>query len=426
MSYPRALTRAVLCMLLSLMLLACEEGGKGAPGSSGPREVVIIKLEPRREVYTTALAGRIASFQVAEVRPQVGGILQQRLFTEGADVKAGQALYQIDPATYEAALDSAQAALMKAEANVTPARLKAERFRELLAIKAVSKQEYDDAQAAFKQAEADVAVNRAAVKTARINLEYTKVRSPISGRIGKSAFTPGALVTANQAQALTSVRQLDPVYVDITQSSQDLLRLRAQFTNGELRSAAEEAPVRLKLENGAMYPHEGRLQFTDVSVDESTGMVSLRALFPNPEHILLPGMYVRAVIAEGVDENALLVPQRALRRDPKGQASVLLVDGGGRVDVRLVDVGRTVGDSWQVLSGLKPGDRVIVEGGQNVRPGMSVKIRGEGKRGSRRGRERAGCPIRGPLGFWRAGCDLTPVPHISPPPTVFEQSITVW
>ena len=378
MSYPRALTRAVLCMLLSLTLLACEEGGKGAPGSSGPREVVIIKLEPRREVYTTALAGRIASFQVAEVRPQVGGILQQRLFTEGADVKAGQALYQIDPATYEAALDSAQAALMKAEANVTPARLQAERFRELLAIKAVSKQEYDDAQAAFKQAEADVAVNRAAVKTARINLEYTKVRSPISGRIGKSAFTPGALVTANQAQALTSVRQLDPVYVDITQSSQDLLRLRAQFTNGELRSAAEEAPVRLKLENGAMYPHEGRLQFTDVSVDESTGMVSLRALFPNPEHILLPGMYVRAVIAEGVDENALLVPQRALRRDPKGQASVLLVDGGGKVDVRLVDVGRTVGDSWQVLSGLKPGDRVIVEGGQNVRPGMSVKIRGEG------------------------------------------------
>ena len=378
MSYPRALTRAVLCMLLSLMLLACEEGGKGTPGSSGPREVVIIKLEPRREVYTTALAGRIASFQVAEVRPQVGGILQQRLFTEGADVKAGQALYQIDPATYEAALDSAQAALMKAEANVTPARLKAERFRELLAIKAVSKQEYDDAQAAFKQAEADVAVNRAAVKTARINLEYTKVRSPISGRIGKSAFTPGALVTANQAQALTSVRQLDPVYVDITQSSQDLLRLRAQFTNGELRSAAEEAPVRLKLENGAMYPHEGRLQFTDVSVDESTGMVSLRALFPNPVHILLPGMYVRAVIAEGVDENALLVPQRALRRDPKGQASVLLVNGGGKVDVRLVDVGRTVGDSWQVLSGLKPGDRVIVEGGQNVRPGMSVKIRGEG------------------------------------------------
>ena len=378
MSYPRALTRAVLCMLLSLMLLACEEGGKGTPGSSGPREVVIIKLEPRREVYTTALAGRIASFQVAEVRPQVGGILQQRLFTEGADVKAGQALYQIDPATYEAALDSAQAALMKAEANVTPARLKAERFRELLAIKAVSKQEYDDAQAAFKQAEADVAVNRAAVKTARINLEYTKVRSPISGRIGKSAFTPGALVTANQAQALTSVRQLDPVYVDITQSSQDLLRLRAQFTNGELRSAAEEAPVRLKLENGAMYPHEGRLQFTDVSVDESTGMVSLRALFPNPEHILLPGMYVRAVIAEGVDENALLVPQRALRRDPKGQASVLLVDGGGKAEVRLVDVGRTVGDSWQVLSGLKPGDRVIVEGGQNVRPGMSVKIRGEG------------------------------------------------
>lgn len=378
MYHPRALVRAAFCMLLPLVLLACEEGGKNAPGSSGPREVAVIKLEPRREVYTTALAGRIASFQVAEVRPQVGGILQQRLFTEGADVKAGQALYQIDPATYEAAQDSAQAALMKAEANVTPARLKAERFRELLAIKAVSKQEYDDAQAAFKQAEADVAVNRAAVKTARINLEYTKVRSPISGRIGKSAFTPGALVTANQAQALTSIRQLDPVYVDITQSSQDLLRLRAQFSNGELRSAAEEAPVRLKLENGSMYPHEGRLQFTDVSVDESTGMVSLRALFPNPEHILLPGMYVRAVIAEGVDENALLVPQRALRRDPKGQASVLLVDGGGKVEVRLVDVGRTVGDSWQVLSGLKPGESVIVEGGQNVRPGMNVKIRGEG------------------------------------------------
>ena len=341
-------------------------------------EVGIVTLKSAPLQITTELPGRTSAYRIAEVRPQVSGIILKRNFVEGSDIQAGVSLYQIDPATYEAALDSAQAALMKAEANVTPARLKAERFRELLAIKAVSKQEYDDAQAAFKQAEADVAVNRAAVKTARINLEYTKVRSPISGRIGKSAFTPGALVTANQAQALTSVRQLDPVYVDITQSSQDLLRLRAQFTNGELRSAAEEAPVRLKLENGAMYPHEGRLQFTDVSVDESTGMVSLRALFPNPEHILLPGMYVRAVIAEGVDENALLVPQRALRRDPKGQASVLLVDGGGKVDVRLVDVGRTVGDSWQVLSGLKPGDRVIVEGGQNVRPGMSVKIRGEG------------------------------------------------
>ena len=377
MSYPRALTRAVLCMLLSLTLLACEEGGKGAPGSSGPREVVIIKLEPRREVYTTALAGRIASFQVAEVRPQVGGILQQRLFTEGADVKAGQALYQIDPATYEAALDSAQAALMKAEANVTPARLKAERFRELLAIKAVSKQEYDDAQAAFKQAEADVAVNRAAVKTARINLEYTKVRSPISGRIGKSAFTPGALVTANQAQALTSVRQLDPVYVDITQSSQDLLRLRAQFTNGELRSAAEEAPVRLKLENGAMYPHEGRLQFTDVSVDESTGMVSLRALFPNPERELLSGS-IGNIVLRNPQTDAITIPMTATvelqdkiiayrLKNGRAEAAYLTVD-------RLND-----GNRFIVKEGLSVGDTLIAEGVGLVREGMSITPKDETK-----------------------------------------------
>lgn len=368
--------RPVLWALAVVLLIACDGGGKAPSAASGPREVAVVSLQPRRVVYTTELAGRVASFQVAEVRPQVSGILQKRLFTEGSDVRAGQALYQIDPATYEAALDSAEAALMKAEANVAPARLKAERFHELLAIKAVSKQEYDDAQAAFKQAEAEVAVNRAAVKTARIQLEYTRVRSPISGRIGKSAFTPGALVTANQAEALTSVRQLDPVYVDITQSSQDLLRLRSEFAKGDLRQAAEEAVVRLKLENGAMYPHEGKFQFTDVSVDESTGMVSLRALFPNPESILLPGMYVRAVLNEGADERALLVPQRALLRDPRGQASVLLVNAQEQVEPRLVEVGRTIGDAWQVLSGLEPGDRVIVEGGQSVRPGMKVRVRG--------------------------------------------------
>lgn len=368
--------RAVLWTLAAVPLIACDGGGRAPSSAPGLREVAVVALQSRRVVYTTELAGRIASFQVAEVRPQVSGILQKRLFAEGSDVRAGEALYQIDPATYEAALDSAEAALMKAQANVAPARLKAERFHELLAIKAVSKQEYDDAQAAFKQAEAEVAVNRAAVKTARIRLEYTRVRSPISGRIGKSAFTPGALVTANQAEALTSVRQLDPVYVDITQSSQDLLRLRTEFAKGDLRKAAEEALVRLKLENGTIYPHEGKFQFTDVSVDESTGMVSLRALFPNPENILLPGMYVRAVLNEGVDERALLVPQRALLRDPRGQASVLLVNAQEQVESRLVEVGRTIGDAWQVLSGLEPGDRVIVEGGQSVRPGMKVRVRG--------------------------------------------------
>ena len=373
---PSCTVLRAFLLVTSLALFACDDGREASSKKGGLREVAVVTLQPRREVYTTKLAGRIASFQVAEVRPQVSGILQKRLFTEGADVRAGQALYQIDPATYEAALESAEAALLRAEANVAPARLKAERFHELLSIKAVSKQECDDAQAAFKQAEADVAVNRAAVKTARIQLEYTKVRAPISGRIGKSAFTPGALVTANQAQALTSVRQLDPVYVDITQSSRDLLRLRAKFARGELRKAAERAVVRLQLENGALYPHEGTFQFTDVSVDESTGMVSLRALFPNPDSVLLPGMYVRAVLNEGVDEQALLVPQRALLRDPKGQASVLLVDGGDTVASRPVDVGRTVGDSWQVLSGLEAGDRVILEGGQSVRPGMKVKVRG--------------------------------------------------
>lgn len=374
MSNPGMLLRAAL--LLVIFLLAACDGNAPRSASSDPREVGVVALQPQRVVYTTELAGRVASFLVAEVRPQVSGILQKRLFTEGADVEAGQALYQIDPATYEAALDSAQAALMKAEANVAPARLKVERYRELLSIKAVSKQEYDDAQAAFKQAEAEVAVNRAAVKTARILLEYTRVRSPISGRIGKSAFTPGALVTANQSEALASVRQLDPVYVDITQSSQELLRLRSEFAGGDLRKAAESAVVRLKLENGSVYAHPGKFQFTDVSVDESTGMVSLRALFPNPNHVLLPGMYVRAVLNEGVDEEALLVPQRALLRDPRGQASVLLVNAREEVESRPVQVGRTIGDAWQVLSGLEPGERVIIEGGQNVRPGMKVRVRG--------------------------------------------------
>ena len=369
MSYPRALTRAVLCMLLSLMLLACEEGGKGAPGSSGPREVVIIKLEPRREVYTTALAGRIASFQVAEVRPQVGGILQQRLFTEGADVKAGQALYQIDPATYEAALDSAQAALMKAEANVTPARLKAERFRELLAIKAVSKQEYDDAQAAFKQAEADVAVNRAAVKTARINLEYTKVRSPISGRIGKSAFTPGALVTAQQDTALATIRGLDSMYVDLTRSSADLLRLRKQT----LASNSDTLNVSLILEDGSSYSEKGRLALTEVAVDESTGSVTLRAVFPNPQHQLLPGMFVRARVDEGIMNDAILAPQQGITRDAKGDATALVVDAANKVEQRTVETGDTYGDKWLVLSGLKAGDKLIVEGTDKVTAGQEVK-----------------------------------------------------
>lgn len=346
----------------------------GAPSAGGPPEVGIVAITTAPVTLTMELSGRITPHLIAEVRPQVGGIIQKRLFTEGSEVKAGQVLYRIDSATYQAAYASAKAALARAEANLVPARLKEERFRELVAINAVSKQDYDDAGAMRKQAEADVAANQAAAKAARINLDYTDIKAPISGRIGRSAVTGGALVTANQAEPVATIQQLDPVYVDVTQSSADLLRLKRHRAAGEIRGKdAGQAKVRLLLEDGSSYPQEGILKFSEVTVDQSTGSVTLRALFPNPEQLLLPGMFVRGIVQEGVNEQAILVPQRGVSRNPKGEAMVMVVGAEEKVEPRVIKVSRTVGDNWLVSEGLKAGDRVILEGIQKARPGTQVK-----------------------------------------------------
>ena len=337
-------------LLGCLSLMGCKDEKTGAQAPTVPAvEVAVEIVTPQKVLYTTELAGRTSGFQIAEVRPQVSGIIQKRFFEEGADVKAGDVLYQIDPATYQANLDSAKANLARAEANVAPARLKMQRFKDLVNISAVSKQEFEDAEAAYKQALADVGVNKAAVENARIRLAYTKVTSPSSGRSGRSLVTPGALVTENQSSPLTTVQQLDPVYVDVTQSSTEVLRLKRSL-------------------------EDGTLQFADVSVDESTGMVTLRAIFPNPKQELLPGMYVRAILNEGVDDQAILLPQRALLRDAKGNPTTYVVNAENKVEIRPLKVGRTQGNSWVVLDGLKAGDKVIVEGLQKIRPGSPVRI----------------------------------------------------
>ncbi|MBF0525684.1 MAG: efflux RND transporter periplasmic adaptor subunit [Deltaproteobacteria bacterium] len=320
------------------------------------------------------LPGRTSAYLIAEVRPQVGGIIQKRLFKEGSDVKAGQVLYQIDPATYQAAYNSAKAALAKSEANVIPARLRTDRYKELVGINAVSRQDYDDASAVLKQAEADVAAKKADVDTARINLAYTHVSAPISGRIGRSAVTTGALVTAGQASPLATIQQLDPIYVDVTQSSADMLRLKRDLAGGAITHDAEgQAKAGLLLEDGTSYPLPGKLKFSEVTVDQSTGSVTLRTVFPNPNDLLLPGMYVRAVIEEGSKEQALLVPQRGVTRDPAGNATALVVGEGDKVEQRKLKVARALGDRWLISDGLKPGDRLIVEGLQKAQPGVVVK-----------------------------------------------------
>jgi membrane fusion protein (multidrug efflux system) len=335
----------------------------------------VVEVKPQRVAITTELPGRTSAYLVAEVRPQVGGIIQQRLFKEGADVKAGDVLYQIDPATYQAAWDSAKAALARAEANVTSIRYRAERYKELVEIKAVSRQEYDDASAALKQAEAEIAAGKAAVETARINLGYTRMTAPIAGRVGKSSVTVGALVMAGQGMPLATIQQIDPVYVDVTQSSASLLRLQQSMASGALkRDSANRAKVKLILEDGTPYPLEGTLQFQDVTVDPTTGSTILRIVFPNPKRILLPGMFARAVLEEGVNEQAILVPQQGVSRDPKGNPFALIADAEGKVQQRMLTLDRTIGDTWLVLAGLAPGDRVIVEGMQKIRPGASVKV----------------------------------------------------
>ncbi len=358
-----------------LLVTGCgKPGGAVGQGPNMPAEVGVITIQPQRVALTTELSGRTSAHLIAEVRPQVNGIVKKRLFTEGADVRAGEVLYRIDPAPYQAAYDSAKAALARAEANLVPVKLKAGRYQELVKINAVSQQDYDDASALLKQAEADIAANKAALETARINLAYTKVTAPISGRIGRSTVTDGALVTANQASPLATIQQLSSMYVDVTQSSAELLRLKQSLASGLLKSdGASQAKVKLILEDGSAYPLTGILKFSEVTVDQSTGSVTLRAIFPNPKQILLPGMFVRAIVEEGINEKAILVPQRGVTRNPAGNAMVMVVGEGEKMEPRMISVARTIGDNWLVSEGLNPGDRVILEGIQKARPGTPVK-----------------------------------------------------
>lgn len=367
---------ATVVVAAGLTLGGCGKPAPAAkpPMGGGPPEVGYVEVKPQSVSVTTELPGRTSAYLVAEVRPQVGGIIQKRLFTEGSDVKEGQVLYQIDPATYQAAYASAKAALGKAEASLTPVRLKADRFKQLVAINAVSKQDYDEAAAAVKSAEAEVEAAKAHLESARINLAYTSVKAPIAGRIGRSSVTTGSLVTAGQPAPLSTIQKLDTVFVDVTQSSADMLRLKQALASGQLKNGgASQTRVKLILENGSPYPIEGVLKFSDVTVDQSTGSVTLRTVFANPKQMLLPGMYVRAVLEEGVVSNGILVPQQGISRDPAGNATALVVGAGEKVEPRVLKVSRALGDKWLVEEGLKPGDRVIVEGLQKARPGTPVK-----------------------------------------------------
>jgi membrane fusion protein (multidrug efflux system) len=333
-----------------------------------------VTIEARQIELTTELSGRTCAHLVAEIRPQVNGIIQKRLFNEGSDVKAGELLYQIDPAPFQVAYDSAKASLGKAQANLPAVRSRAERYKELLVDKAVSRQDYDDAEAAVGQSQAEIEYWKTAVEGARINLSYTRVAAPIAGRIGRSSVTDGALVTAYQQMPLATIQQLDPIYVDVTQSSADLLRLKRNLEAGRLTTDREKARnVPILLEDGTPYPQEGLLQFREVTVDPATGSFTLRIVVPNPNHLLLPGMFVRAVVREGVAEQALMVPQQGVSRNPKGQPIALIVDDVGKVQQRVLGLNRAIGDQWLVSSGISAGDRVIVEGMLNIRQGAAVK-----------------------------------------------------
>jgi len=362
----------VFILACALMLNACNR--KQAQTAPPTPEVGTITVREQEVVLTTELPGRTTPYLIAEVRPQVSGIIQQRLFEEGSRVKKGTVLYQIDPAPFEAAYNSAGASLARAQASLPALRSRADRYHELLASKAVSQQDFDDVDSAFRQAEAEVNYWKAAVQTAGINLGYTKVKAPISGRIGKSNITVGALVTANQPVAMATIQQLDPIYVDIPQSTAELLRMKRRIESGNLeRKGTSQRKVRLNLEDGTAYPLEGTLQFQDVTVDRMTGSVILRAVFPNPEGVLLPGMFVRGVAREGVNKKAMLIPQHAVSRDPKGNPLALLVGTDGNVVQKQLTIDRSVGNQWLVTSGLVPGDKVIVEGMQKVRPGVAAK-----------------------------------------------------
>ena len=374
------LKKAALCVAAGFavtMFGGCDsQKSTGAPAGAGAQrapQVSVTEIQPTELDMTTTLQGRTASYLVADVRPQVAGILQKRLFKEGSEVKEGQALYQIDPAVYEAAVASAKAELQRAQAVLYQTRLTANRYAQLVKTNAISKQNNDDAQAAYKQAQAAVAAAEAGLKNAQINLDYTTVRSPISGRIGRSLVTPGALLSAHQAQNMAVVQTLDPIYVDVTQSSNDFLRLKQELADGRLKQENGKAKVELVTNDGLKYPQSGTLEFSDVTVDQTTGSITLRAIFPNPDHTLLPGMFVRARLEEGVNPDALLVPQQGVTRTPRGDASVMVVGEGDKVEVRQVTASQAIGDKWLVTDGLKSGDRVIVTGLQKIKPGVQVK-----------------------------------------------------
>ncbi len=356
-----------------LWLVGCDRRIEAQSAPQVP-EVAVVDIQLQRVELTTELPGRTSAYRIAEIRPQVNGIIQKRLFQEGSDVKSGQLLYQIDPALFQVAHDSAKASLGKAQANLPTIKLRVERYKEVLVDKAVSQQEYDDAAAVLEQARADIEYWKAAVEAARINLGYTRVTAPIPGRIGRSSVTDGALVTAYQPMALATIQQLDPIYVDVTQSSAELLRLKRNFDTGKLSAdVGSGRKVRLVLEDGSPYPMEGKLQFRDVTVDPTTGSYTLRIVVPNPENLLLPGMFVRAVVQEGVVEQAILVPQQGVSRTPKGDPISLVVDESSTVQQRMLTLNRAIGDKWLISSGLSAGERVIVEGMLNVRPGVVVK-----------------------------------------------------
>lgn len=378
-SNPFMTLAAAACLIALLAGCNQQKQAGGQPPGGGPPEVSVLTVEPQRLTVTTELPGRTAAYRIAEIRPQVSGIVLKRLFREGSEVKAGDQLYQIDPATYEASLASAQADVQKAEANLQAARNKASRYGDLVKNSVVSKQDFDDVQASLKQNEAQVAAAKAAYNLASINLNYTRVFAPISGRIGKSAVTEGALVTANQATALATIQQFDPIYVDVTQTASQLMKLREDMATGRIRPAEPgKIPVTLFLNsNGSgddtAYPAKGELQFSDVTVDAGTSSVQLRAVFPNPNKDLLPGLFVRARVEQGVAENAITVPQAAVARGPDGSARVWVVGADNKVNPRTIKTERAVGNVWLVSDGLAVGERVVVEGLQKVKPGAEVK-----------------------------------------------------
>jgi membrane fusion protein, multidrug efflux system len=357
-----------------LLLAGCDDQvSQQAPPQMPPPAVSVVTMQPEKIIMVNKLPGRISAFRIAEIRPQVSGLILERLFEEGSDVKAGQLLYQIDPASFQTALDIARAALSRVEANLPPIRSRVERYNKLLTDKAVSQQDYDDTVAALKQTEAEIVSWKAQVKIALINLEYTKVTAPIPGRIGRSNITVGAIVTAYQPVALATIQQLDPVYVDVPQSTTDLLRLKSRLQKGLLnQQGKDQNSVRLILEDGTSYPLNGTLQFADITVDRTTGSVTLRTLFPNPDGMLLPGMFVQAMIKEGINEQAILIPQQGVSRDAKGNPFALVVNGESKADFRPLTLDRAIGDKWLVSDGLAPGDRVIVEGLLMLRPGTVV------------------------------------------------------